>query len=113
MSDAALPRIVALEMLSDGLLGASRLFFDAVPLLKRGRSGTCDGLKVDVHGNIFASVPGGVAVLSPEGEQLGTIRIGLTWNCGWGDDGTALYITADDHDCRIPTVTQGTPLGSR
>jgi gluconolactonase len=113
VSDSAFPRIVAFDMLGDGSLGASRLFFDAVPLLRRSRSGTCDGLKVDVHGNIFTSAPGGVAVLSPEGGHLGTIRVGIASNCCWGDDGTALYITADDRVCRIRTTTQGTPYRSR
>ncbi|HEY5954370.1 MAG TPA: SMP-30/gluconolactonase/LRE family protein, partial [Terrimicrobiaceae bacterium] len=110
VSDASFPRIVAFDVLGDGLLGASRLFFDAVPLLRRSQSGTCDGLKVDVRGNIFTSAPGGVAVLSPEGQHLGTIRVGLASNCCWGDDGTVLYITADDHVCRIRTTTQGTPF---
>jgi gluconolactonase len=68
---------------------------------------------VDVHGNIFATAPGGVAVLSPEGKHLGTIRIGVTSNCCWGDDGATLYITADDRVCRIRTTTQGTPFPSR
>ena len=81
---------MAFVMLGDGLLGASRLRCRSV---KASQSGTCDGLKVDVHGNIFTSAPGGVAVLSPEGQHLGTIRVGLASNCCWGDDGTALYVT--------------------
>jgi gluconolactonase len=113
VSDAALPRIVAFDVLSDGLVGAGRLFFDAVPLLRRGLPGTCDGLKVDVRGNIFTTAPGGVAVLSPAGEHLGTILIGLTSNCNWGDDGATLYVTADDRVCRIRTTTQGTPFRSQ
>jgi gluconolactonase len=113
VSDASLPRIVAFDVHSDGLLGASRLFFDAIPLLKRGLSGSCDGLKVDIHGNIFATAPGGIAVLSPQGKHLGMILIGVTSNCGWGDDGATLYITADDRVCRIRTTTRGTPFRSR
>ena len=113
VSDAALPRIVAFDVQSDGSLGAGRLFFDAVPLLRRSLPGTCDGLKVDTRGNVFTTAPGGVAVLSPGGKHLGTILIGLTSNCNWGDDGATLYITADDRVCRIRTTTQGTPFRSR
>ena len=113
VSDAALPRVMAFDVQSDGLLGAGRLFFDAVPLLKRGLPGTCDGLKVDTRGNVFTTAPGGVAVLSPKGKHLGTILIGLTSNCNWGDDGATLYVTADDRVCRIRTTTQGTPFRSR
>jgi gluconolactonase len=107
VSDAALPRIMAFDLNPDGLSGSGRLFFDAVPLLRRGFRGTCDGLKVDIRGNIFTTVPGGVAVLSPQGKHLGTVLLGVTSNCGWGDDGSALYITAADRVCRIQTNTRG------
>jgi gluconolactonase len=110
VSDARHPRIMAFELQSDGLLDEGRLFFDAVPLLKRGFQGTCDGLKVDIQGNIFATVPGGVVVLSPDGKQLGTILLGVTSNCAWGDDGGSLYITADNLVCRVRTSTRGTPF---
>jgi gluconolactonase len=113
VSDARHPRIMAFDVQSDGLLGEDRLFFDAVPLLRQGFQGTCDGLKVDVHGNVFTTAPGGVAVLSPDGKHLGTILLGVTSNCAWGDDGGTLYITADDLVCRIRTATRGTPFGSR
>ena len=35
-----------------------------------------DGFKVDEHGNLFATGPGGVLVISPEGKHLGTISTG-------------------------------------
>ena len=109
-SDAALPRVIAFDVRGDGLLGASRQFFDAVPFLQRGLRGTCDGLKVDVEGHVFTTAPGGVAVLSPEGKLLGTILVGITSNCNWGDDGATLYITAGSRVCRIRTATQGRPF---
>ena len=101
---------MAFEVQADGLLGDCRLFFDAVPLLKRDLQGTCDGLKVDSRGNVFATAPGGIAVLSPDGKLLGTILLGVASNCAWGDDGSTLYITADDLVCRIKTETRGTPF---
>jgi gluconolactonase len=30
-----------------------------------------------------------------------------TANCAWGDDGSVLYITADDILCRIQTKVKG------
>jgi gluconolactonase len=30
-----------------------------------------------------------------------------TANCGWGDDGTVLYVTADKNLCRIKLTTKG------
>ena len=65
-------------------------------------------MKVDSQGNIFATGPGGVWILTPEGEHLGTIRTGeATANCGFGDDGSTLYMTADDYLMRIKLKTKG------
>lgn len=110
VSDPRSPRVMAFEVQADGLLGNGRLFFDAVPLLKRGLQGTCDGLKVDTRGNVFTTAPGGIAVLSLDGKLLGTILLGVASNCAWGDDGSTLYITADDLVCRIKTAAHGTPF---
>ena len=110
VSDAVSPRVVAFDVRDDGLLGSIHLFFDAIPLLERGLKGTCDGLKVDVYGNIFTTAPGGVSVLSAAGKLLGNILIGVTSNCNWGDDGSTLYVTADDRVCRVRTATRGTPF---
>jgi gluconolactonase len=112
VSDPRLPRVMAFEVQVDGLLGKGRPFFDALPLLKRGLQGTCDGLKVDTRGNVFATAPGGVAVLAPDGKLLGTIHLGVASNCAWGDDGGTLYFTVDDLVCRIKTATHGTPFRS-
>jgi gluconolactonase len=112
VSDPRLSRVMAFEVQSDGSLGDGRLFFDAVPLLKRGLQGTCDGLKVDARGNVFATAPGGIVVLSPDGKVLGNILLGVASNCAWGDDGGTLYITADDLVCRLKTATRGTPFRS-
>jgi gluconolactonase len=65
-------------------------------------------MKVDNLGNLFATGPGGVLVISPEGKHLGTINTGeATANCAWGEDGTVLYITADMYLCRVKTKTKG------
>jgi gluconolactonase len=55
-----------------------------------------DGLKVDVEGNVYACGPGGIWVLSPGGEHLGTLRLPeAPHNLAWGDaDGQTLYVTA-------------------
>jgi gluconolactonase len=55
-----------------------------------------DGLKVDVDGNVYACGPGGIWVISPAGEHLGTLRLPeAPHNLAWGDgDGRTLYVTA-------------------
>ena len=56
----------------DGGLAEGRVFFDMT-----GAPGeeALDGLKVDSRGNVFASGPGGVWILSPGGRHLGTLRV--------------------------------------
>jgi gluconolactonase len=107
-SDAKAPVIMAFPVKSDATVEAGRIFFDASPLVA-GNKGVPDGLKVDQRGNLWATGPGGVLILSPEGKHLGTLNTGeATANCGWGDDGSTLYITADMYLCRIRTRTKGT-----
>jgi gluconolactonase len=65
-------------------------------------------MKVDRTGNLFATGPGGVYVFTPEGKHLGTIDTGQpTANCGWGDDGSVLYVMANHYISRIKTSTVG------
>jgi len=99
---------MAFPVKADGTLGEGKVFFDATSLVKAGKKGLPDGMKVDLAGNLFATGPGGVFVFSSAGEHLGTINTGeATANCAWGDDGTTLYIAADMYICRIKTKTRG------
>lgn len=98
---------MAFDVQKDGTLANPRTFFDAQHLIKSNK-GLPDGLKVDKKGNLFATGPGGVLVISPQGKHLGTINTGeATANVGWGNDGSVLYITADMYLCRIKTKTKG------
>jgi gluconolactonase len=91
----------------DGTLGKGRIFADLTALVGKVK-GLPDGLKVDVRGNLFATGPGGVVIFAPDGTHLGTLLTGeATSNCAWGDDGSTLYITADQYLVRIRTATKG------
>ncbi len=100
---------MAFDVKEDGTLGKGRVFFDATKWVgQKGKKGLPDGLKIDRAGNLFATGPGGVLVFSPDGTHLGSINPGeATANCGWGDDGTVLYLTAHQYLCRIRTSTKG------
>lgn len=99
---------MAFDITEDGGIANGRVHFDATDLATENRPGAPDGLKVDQHGNLWATGPGGVLIISPEGDHLGTILTGRpTSNCGWGDDGATLYITANHHLVRIRTTTIG------
>jgi gluconolactonase len=105
-SDPTMPYIMAYPVKSNGNLGKGKLFFDATSLSKEGLRGLPDGLRVDNKGNLFATGPGGVLVISPLGKLLGRIDTTQpTANCAWGDDGSTLYITANNFLCRIKTKT--------
>ena len=96
------------DLQKDGSIANGKVFFDATELRKQGKRGGQDGLKVDVNGNLFATGPGGVLVFTPEGKHLGTIETGQpTANCCFGDDGSTLYITANNIFCRIKLSTKG------
>lgn len=86
----------------DGLPdGPGEVFFDATEWVP-DRPGLPDGLKVRDDGILFATGPGGVLVLHPDGRHLGTINTGqATANCALNEDGTKLYITADGYVMRI------------
>jgi gluconolactonase len=107
-SDSSAPLWRAFPVNDDGSVGEPRVFFDASAIAKTGKAGGPDGFKVDEHGNLFATGPGGVLVLSPEGTHLGTIVTGdLVANCAWGDDGHTLYMTSNHQLCRIKLKTSG------
>ena len=101
--------IMAYPVQADGSLGKGKVFYDATPVVKEGKlKGLPDGLKLDKKGNLFATGPGGILIISPEAKLLGRIDINEpTANCAWGDDGSTLYITANMHLCRIKTLTVG------
>jgi len=92
---------------TDGTLGEGRVLADARALIGKMKGGP-DGLKVDRAGNLWATGPGGIHILSPQGKLLGRIETGeATANCAWGDDGSTLYLTADMYLARIKTKTKG------
>jgi gluconolactonase len=99
---------MAFPVKEDGTLGAGKVFFDATKMFGK-KPGIPDGMKVDRHGNLFATGPGGVLIFAPDGTHLGTIETGVpTANCAWGgEDGSLLYICANTAICRIKTMTKG------
>jgi gluconolactonase len=106
-SDPEKPIWMAYSVSKEGEISNGRVFFDATALSKTAK-GLPDGLKVDDKGNVFATGPGGVLVFNPAGKHLGTIDPGeITANCGWGDDGSVLYLTSNMNLCRIKTLTRG------
>ncbi|WP_445767078.1 SMP-30/gluconolactonase/LRE family protein [Rheinheimera sp.] len=86
---------------ADGSLAEGQLFFDATAQAQQ-QAGLPDGLKVLPSGILLATGPGGVWVISPDGEHLGTIQTGVaTANVALSRDNSWLYITASSYLLRI------------
>lgn len=89
---------------------------DSGDLLKNGRvfarlapgEGAPDGIRVDVHGNVWSSSHRGVVVFDPTGDRIGEVAVPeVTSNlCFGGDDGTTLFLTATTSVYRIATTTR-------
>lgn len=87
--------------LGDSTVVSGDIFYDATPLMSTG-AGVPDGMKVDKKGNLFATGPGGICIINPQGKLLGRIRFeGPTSNCALADDDKTLYVTNDDKVIRI------------
>jgi gluconolactonase len=84
--------IMAYDVEVNGMVdrGSGRLFCD---MKGDDRPGGPDGMKVDVEGNVYCTGPGGIWVISSQGEHIGTINTRAV-NMAWGDeDWTTLYFT--------------------
>jgi gluconolactonase len=100
---------LAFDIAKDGATGKSRVFFDATDFNRYGLLGGCDGLAVDASGNLWATGPGGVMILTPDGRHIGSIDTGTRVSncCFGGAQGNELYITADMFVCRVKVNTRG------
>ena len=106
VNDSMRMQIRVFEVRADGTLGNGRTFF-TVP--GSPEDGVPDGMKVDELGNLYCTGPGGIWVLNPQAEHLGTIDVpeGVA-NLNWGDpDRKTLYVTATRSLYRIRMIVAG------
>lgn len=92
--DEARKVVMRYDVRNDGTLENGRVFFD---MTSASGADAIDGVKVDRRGNVYVSGPGGLWILSPGGEHLGTIAgPELPHNMAWGGpDGQTLFLTAE------------------
>lgn len=102
VSDPKKARYYAYDVDTNGRITGGRILLDVTAMMGNANPGLPDGLKVHPSGNLFATGPGGVLVITPEGQHIGTIRTGeSTANCGFNEDYSVLYMTADMHLMRV------------
>ena len=84
------------------------VFADVTSQVAPDRPGLPDGMAIDRGGNLFASGPGGILVISPTGRIVGRIATGTAIaNCTFGGDGRTLYMTSNNMIARVRTRTLG------
>lgn len=111
VNDSWRMEIRVFDVRPDGALERNRLFL-AEPGSGTFEEGIPDGMKCDEHGNLYCTGPGGVWVISPGGEHLGTIETpeaasNMTFG---GPDWSTLYITATHSVYRVEMRVRGAPL---
>ena len=92
------------DVAPDGSLSNGRMFFEGIGsgVIEEGIP---DGMKCDERGNIWVTGPGGVWVISAEGEQLGLVEVPENvGNLTWGDDDwKTLYMPSSTSLYRVRT----------
>lgn len=100
-SDPAKPYWYAFDVADNDRFVNPRIFYSAAGQ-DRSLRGLPDGMKVDKNGNIFATGPGGVWIISKEAKLLGKIRVpDAASNCAFSADEKTLYITNDMYILRV------------
>lgn len=103
--------IIAFDVAPGGKVSHRRVFADMTALAEKGLPGLPDGMSVDEHGNLWATGPGGVHVLTPQGRELGTISTGAAIsNCTFGGpDHRTLFMTSTHVLASVRTKVRGEP----
>ena len=107
-SDPEQPILMRYELDTDYKLIRKEMFFDFTSFIRPDAHGLPDGMTLDENGNIFTTGPGGVFVITPEGEALGRLSLDrASANCSFGEDGKTLFITNQDRLLSVATKTLG------
>ena len=100
--------IMAFGLDAGGAVVSRRILADMTALARSGLPGLPDGMAIDRDGNLFATGPGGVHVLAPDGTPLGRIETGsAVANCAFGGDGRTLFLASHSRLARIETRSTG------
>ena len=104
--------ILAFDVSPAGKLSRRRIFADMNALVAKALPGLPDGMCVDERGDLWASGPGGIHVLSPQGRELGLISTGVAMsNCAFGGaDGRTIFMTSTHQLVALDTNVSGAPV---
>ena len=107
INDTERMHIRAFDVQPDGTIANGRIFAE-----EEGDDGVPDGMKIDAHGNIYLTGPGGIWIFNGSGEHLGVLQTPeRAANLGWGgDDWSTLFITASTSLYSIQCKVSGIPV---
>jgi gluconolactonase len=109
VSDPQAAILYAYDLDAAGSVSNRRVLSDMTSQVADAAPGLPDGMKIAHDGVLFATGPGGVHVITPQGRTLGVIECGgPTANCAFGGPrGDVLYMTSGDKIARVQTRTRG------
>ena len=98
--------VMRYELDADGGVADASVLFD---MTAAPGEDAIDGIKVDHAGNLYVCGPGGIWVITPRGEHLGTLRLPeAPHNLAFGGaDGRTLYVTALSSVYRLELAVRG------
>lgn len=105
IADTVRQHIRVFEIASDWKINGGQIWAE---LWDDGLIGRPDGMKMDIHGNLFCTGPGGIWIFNHQASLLGRIYLpDKTSNLAWGEDGHSLFITCSATVFRVRCLTKG------
>jgi gluconolactonase len=112
VNDSGVLHVRRFQVQDDGTLSGGEVLIDGIGSPDDFEGGICDGMKCDEQGNVWVTGPGGIWVVDPDGEHLGTVEVPEhTGNLNWGGPGwNILYVPASTSVYRFATKVRGNPV---
>ena len=112
VNDSRVLHIRRFDVADDGSISGGEVILDGIGDPDDFAAGICDGMKCDEGGNIWVTGPGGIWVVTPDGEHLGTVEVPEhTGNLNWGGPNwNVLYVPASSSVYRFECKVGGNRL---
>ena len=104
INDTERMHVRAFDVQPDGTIANDRVFGE-----EEGDNGKPDGMKVDIHANVYLTGPNGIWIFASDGTHLGIILVPeRAANLAWGGDNwKSLFITASTSVYRVECKVAG------
>jgi gluconolactonase len=112
INDTDRAHIRVFDVQADGTIGNGRVLAENIGSGSLEIGDLVDGMKLDEHGNVWVTGPGGVCVFDSDGQHIGTVEVAENvGNLNWGGpDWNWLFIPATTSVYRITCKVSGNRL---